>query len=326
MKKVFVTGGDGLLGIHVVEELLARGMEVTVLVQPGRRNGMLDGLSLQQAEGDLLDPALITRLVAGHDAVIHLAAFTAVFPSKGDIFWKVNVTGTDHIIEACLQNKVRRLVVCSSASVYEFGSKAQPGVEGRLRQRGTLDYIDSKQEAQLHVERAVKERGLPAIIVNPTFMIGAKDSKPSSGEFMVNVCKGNVPGYTQGGKNWVFVRDAATAVVNGLTQGRIGESYILGHENLSFQEIIGIIGEVTGKKMPRLSVPSFAILAIGRASSLFYQLTGRKVKLSYEMAKISTEGHYFSPQKAVTELGLPQTPIREAFAEAHEWFSQHGYY
>ncbi|MDP5169011.1 MAG: NAD-dependent epimerase/dehydratase family protein [Bacteroidia bacterium] len=327
MKKVFVTGGDGFLGSNLVEILIDRGYEISVLVQAGRSTGLLDALPVTQIEGDLLNREQMIDVTRGMDAIIHIAAVTDVWPSQGPIYWRVNVDGTQNIIDACLANDIGRMIHCSSASSFKFGSKANPGTEAKLTPRGhyRLDYIDSKQAGQELVIRATKEQQLRAIVVNPTFMIGPKDTKPSSGAFLVNACKGNMPALTNGGKNWVYVKDVAVAIANALTMGRIGESYILGHENLEYGDALSIISEISGCKLPSLKAPDFLIKLVGALGSLGGTLFKIRPKLSYPMARIAVEGHYFSPAKAVAELEMPQTPIRQAFAESYQWFIDHKY-
>lgn len=325
MKNVFVTGGDGFLGSNLVEDLIERGYNVTVMVQPGRSTGLLDEMNLTQVEGDLLDQQSIQDITKGQDAIIHIAAITDVWPAKAPKYWKVNVEGTQNIIDACLKNGIQRLIHCSSASGFLYGSKDQPGTEETPGTSGLLDYIDSKKKGQQIVLDAVKEKGLQAIVVCPTFMIGPKDSKPSSGAFMINAVKGNMPAYTNGGKNWVYVKDVATAIANGLTQGRVGEAYILGHENLTYFEALKVISEVSGCKLPSVKLPDVVFHAVGWLSGTAGKLFGFVPKLSYPMVIIGAQGHYFSPAKAIRELGLPQTAIKQAFEESFEWFTEHDY-
>ncbi len=327
IKKVFLTGGDGFLGSNLVEELLERSYEVTVLVQPGRSTGLLSPDSVHIVEGDLLDREQMIRETAGHDALIHIAAITDVFPSKGPHYWQVNVVGTQNMIDACLHHGMQRMVHCSSASSFRFGSKEAPGTEAAEIEVGTsgLDYIDSKLEGQRAVLRAVVESQLPALVVNPTFMIGPKDTKPSSGAFLIAAVSGKLPGYTRGGKNWVYVKDVAVGIANALAQGRIGECYILGSQNLSFGEALNLIEEATGLKVNKRQLPDYLALAAGRLGSLGSSYFGIRPKLTTPMAYISLQGHYFSPHKAIRELDLPQTPLVTAFQESYEWFREHQY-
>lgn len=325
MKNIFVTGGDGFLGSNLVDVLIERGYEVTVMVQPGRSTGLLDGLPITQVEGDLLDRSSMISLTQQMDAVIHIAAITDVWPPKHPKYWKVNVEGTENVIAACLENGIQRLVHCSSASSFQFGTKETPGTEETRSEGGLLDYVDSKKKGQEVVLQAAAEQGLEAIVVNPTFMIGPKDSKPSSGTLMINAVKGKLPAYTYGGKNWVYVKDVAVAIANALTMGRIGQAYILGHENLTYHEAFKIIAEVADCKVPGFRLPNPIFHAVGWLGSTAGKLFGFAPKISYPVAIIGSQGHYFSAAKAVEDLKLPQTPIRQAFQESYEWFVEHKY-
>ncbi|MEL6675768.1 MAG: SDR family oxidoreductase [Bacteroidota bacterium] len=327
MKKVLVTGPDGLLGSNLVRELLARNYQVRAMVQAGRKTGTLDGLDLEIVEGDLLNPDALDAAFAGVEAVIHVAALTAVWPSRSPLHHKINVEGTENVIQAALKHGVSRMVHVGSASSFGFGPKDAPGNEtspGRSA-KYQLDYIDTKLRGQEVVLEAVEEHGLPAVVVNPTFMIGAHDTGPSSGTLILAAAQGKVKAYTYGGKNWVYVKDVAVGICLALEKGRIGECYILGHENLSYREALNLIAEVVGGKKPGFGAPSFVVKAVGALGSLMSKITGKAPALSYAMAWISTDGHYFSPQKAVVELGLPQTPLKVAIAEALQWFKENGY-
>jgi dihydroflavonol-4-reductase len=139
------------------------------------------------------------------------------------------------------------------------------------------------------------------------------------------VYQGKVPGYPVGGKNYVYVGDAATAIVNALEMGNTGECYILGHENLSYQEAFTKIANVIGVKPPQLPIPPLLTKAFGGLGTVYGNLTGGTPKVSYKMARVSCDGHYFSAAKAVREIGLPQTPIDTAIRECFEWFKENGY-
>ena len=183
--KVMVTGADGVLGSNLVRVLLDRGHVVRVLQLTGTTSPTLEGLPIEQRQGNILDPDSIEACMEGMEAVIHCAASTQVFPAKNNFIRRVNVEGTNNIAEACLKLSVQRLVYVGTAN--SFGTQpdapelADEGCDYTSHVYG-LDYMDSKREAQELLVRRVAEDGLPAIVVNPTFMIGAYDSKPSSGQ------------------------------------------------------------------------------------------------------------------------------------------------
>jgi dihydroflavonol-4-reductase len=326
-KIIFVTGGDGLLGSNLVRHLLARGEAVRVMLQPGRRVQTLDGLDIERVEADLLDPEAVTRAMAGCDRVIHIAALTNVWPSRGPLYHQINVEGTRHVVAAALAHGVTRFIHVGSAASFQYGTRELPGDETRPNPRSPygLDYIDTKTRGQEVVLQAVAEQGLPALVVNPTFMIGAYDSKPSSGAMLIGIAQRKTPGYSPGGKNWVYVGDAATAICNALTMGRIGACYILGHENLSYADAFRRISAAMQVPFPSIAVPKPVILAAGAIGSLIGRITGKTPVLTWPMARIACDGHYFSPAKAVRELQMPQTPIEVAVQEASDWFRANGY-
>jgi len=166
---------------------------------------------------------------------------------------------------------------------------------------------------------------LPAVLVHPTFMLGPSDAKPTSNALLLELYRQRLPGYPPGGKNYVHVRDVAVATVNALTQGRAGESYILGHENLSYQEAFPMMARILGVPPPRWPIPAGLATLYGHACDLQARVTGQPAQLNAAMAAVANEGHYFRVQKAVRELALPQTPVAEAVQEAFHWFTTHHY-
>lgn len=325
--KILVTGADGLLGSNLVRELLSRGHQIRAFVQPGRQQKTLDGLPIEKFPGNLLNAGEVISAAAGCEAIIHCAASTAVWPIRSEIINRVNIDGTKNIIQAVYKNNIPRLVYVGTANSFGFGSKEQPGVEGNPYKSATygLDYMDSKYKAMLVVLDEVKKNSLPAIVVNPTFMFGPYDSTPSSGAMIVALYKGKVPGYTKGGRNYLCAKDAAVAIANAVTMGRTGECYILGNENLSYQQIFTKISTTIGVKPPPIAIPSVFAKLYGHIGSLMGKLTGKAPAISYPLARISADEHYYSPAKARNELGLPQTPVETGIKESFEWLKENGY-
>ena len=335
--RVLVTGANGFLGRHLVAELLRRGYRVRALVRPDRGPAAgpsalpplhalpieVCGLDLSQAAPE----AQLAEAAAGCGAIIHAAALAQVNPARNPAVWATNLGGTELALRLARRAGVARLVYVGTANVFGFGSQKQPGDETRpyAGRRYGLDYMDSKRAATDCVLAAVAGEQLPAVLVHPTFMLGPGDAKPTSGALLLALCAGRLPGYPLGGKNYVHVRDVAVATVNALTQGRVGESYILGNENLSYHEAFGLMAGVLGTAPPRWPVlpplaTCYGALCAGKAA-----LTGRPAPVNPAMVAVANDGHYFTSQKARTELSLPQTSIAQAVAEAYDWFTTHGY-
>ena len=326
--KVFLTGTSGLLGSNVLIELQKRNYEVRALFrneEDAYKHREVKDIELFM--GDITDAEAMRQGVAGCDIIIHAAADTGLWPSRSREYEQTNVQGTVNLIEAGKEAKVQRMISVSTANALGFGTKAQPGDETTLPRFAEygLGYMETKHLAQEMLLREVRENGFPGLVVNPTFMIGPHDHKPSSGRMVLAVYEGNVPGYPVGGKNYVYVGDAATAIVNAIEQGRIGECYILGNENLSYQEAFTKIAKVVGVKPPRFSIPPALTKAFGMIGSAYGTLSGTAPKVSYKMAQVSCDGHYFTAAKAVRELNLPQTPIDAAIKECFDWFRDNGY-
>jgi dihydroflavonol-4-reductase len=179
--------------------------------------------------------------------------------------------------------------------------------------------MDSKYNAYLEAMAAFKTKGMPVITVHPTFMLGPFDSKPSSGALIMEVFKKKAFAYTNGGKNVIHVRDAANAIVNALEQGRLGESYILGNQNLSYKEIFNLVSSIVGVPKPKFGLPRNLTLAYGLANNFLHWATSKHVAINYAMCKISCDEHYYSAEKAVSEIGLRQSPIDMAVKESFDW-------
>jgi dihydroflavonol-4-reductase len=325
--KVLLTGADGFLGSNITRELILQGYEVRVFVMPGRQTITLDGLKIERFEGNLLQEDDVLKAASGCDMVIHAAASTSVWPTRNEMVNRVNIGGTVNIIRAVREQKIKRLVYVGTASSFGFGSKEKPGDESRpyLSGKYNLDYVDSKHRAQQLILEAVKNEKLPAVVVNPCFMFGPYDSHPSSGAMIVAVCKGKVPGFSNGGRNYIYVKDVAKGVVNALRKGVIGECYILGNANLTYQEIFTLIAKTTESKVPTWKIPAVLTKVYGWINSMLGKISGKAPVLSLNLARIACDEHYYTPSRAIRELDLPQTPIAVAVKDAFEWLKAHQY-
>lgn len=325
--KILLTGADGLLGSNVVRELLNKKHEVTVFIEKNKTPTTLPTENITIVQGDILNSKEVSDAVSGNEYVIHCAANTNIWPTKSEIIRRVNVEGTENVIDACLEHNIERLISVGTANSFASGEIDQLGNENNNYKAFVyrLDYMDSKRLAQDLILDAVKLKGLKAIVVNPTFMIGPYDSKPSSGAMVLAVAHGKVPGFTPGGKNYINVKDAAVAIVNGLDHGRIGECYILGNENLTYQDMFNKIGVTINRKAPKRSLPAYVIKAIGKMSSIMGRAFNYTPTITHEIARLSCENHYYSSEKAVKELKLPQTPIENGVRECYNWFLSNNY-
>jgi len=325
--KVLVTGAKGLLGSNVVRTLLSQGYDdISVLLRNDKDpTPTLDGLKLTRYYGDICVPESLDEAFQGMDYVIHCAGKTGLNPARGIEYWRVNRDGTMNVVEAVLKHKVKRLIHVGTANSFGAGSPRNPGTEmSTYNNQNGFDYVNAKRQAQEMILEAVDKRGLPAVIVNPTMMIGPYDSRPSSGVLILALYQRRIPACSPGGRNYVGVKDAAVATVNALTMGQIGECYILADENLSFREAYNRISHVIGVRAPRINLPAIFVKAFGWANSLLSKVFGYTPNITKEIAAVSCHHAYYSGEKAHRELKMPFTPFEEAVEECYAWFETHG--
>ena len=325
--KVLLTGADGFLGSNLIPELVSRGHSVRAMVQTGRNHATIADQPVEIVPGDLLDSTTVYPAVEGCDAVIHTAASTSIWPRRSSLVRRINIDGTRIVLDAARRARVKRLVHVGTANSFEHGTLDAPGDEtGRyVADRFGLDYMDSKYIAHRLVEAAVTRGDVPAIEVNPTFMFGPYDRAPGPGKIILRVCRNEVPGAAAGGKNCVAVKDVAVAITNALEMGRIGESYILGNKNLSYNELFNTIAGAVGGTVPQRVFPNWIVRLTGLAMSISGFVKRIEPRVSSPMARISCSSFYYTAAKAVRELQLPQSPIEDGIRAAYEWFLAHGY-
>ena len=320
--KVFITGANGLLGCNVVRELLREGHEVRILVRPGANLAGLKGVDCEIVYGDLLNEDLLIMSTLGFDVVIHAAANTSQWPTDVKYYETINLKGTEKVVNAVKKNRIPKLIHVSTANTFGFGTKEDPGTEISPYCFETLGsgYITSKYLAQQLVLDEVKKHGLPAVLVNPTFMIGPYDARPSSGRIIRMGLRKKIQVFPSGGKNFIHVKDAAIAICNAIHLGKPGECYLLAHENLTYKEFYAKVNRVADQHPVQARLPDFLVKSAGIAGSVFEWITGKPVSLNKVNAALLMIGNYYSGAKAVEQLKMPQTPVEMAIREAIEWW------
>lgn len=320
--KVLVTGADGVLGNNLVRELIERNYEVTTLILDGTNPKTLNGLNIQKIYGNILNIRDLKFAMKGIDIVIHCAACTNVWPARADYINQVNIKGTENIIEACLATRIKKIIYVGTANSFGFGDLETPGNEFNAYRSDKygLDYMDSKMKAQKIILSAVHHKKLPAVVVNPTYMIGPFDSKPSSGAMILALFNKKIPGFPPGGKNFINVKDVAVGIANAIEMGRIGECYILGNKNLTFKEIFNKISDVIGCSVPQVNMPGGLIILYGHINSRMAKIFQFTPSVTKELSIISCDNHFYSSAKAVKYLKLPQTPLETGIRECFIWF------
>lgn len=321
-----VTGGNGFVGCHVVRALVARGDRVRVLAREGADLTVLRGVDCEMVKGDLRDRDSVQRAAAGCFEIYHVAADYRLWVLDEEPMYQSNISGTRNVLEAARSAGVNRIVHTSTV-----GALGVPeGGVGREDTPVTLDdmpgpYKRSKFLSERDALAAASE-GLPVVIVNPSTPVGPFDHKPTpTGRIIVDFLNRRMPAYLDTGLNLVDVEDCARGHLLAAERGRVGEKYILGNANFTLSEIGRLLSEIAGSRAPRARIPyAVAWLAAG-CMEVAARVTGTTPRVPLTAVRMARKRMFFSSAKAVRELGLPQTDVRTALAEAADWFSEHGY-
>jgi dihydroflavonol-4-reductase len=327
-RPALVTGATGFLGANVVRALLAHGEAVRVLVRAASDRTNVEGLPVEIATGDLRDPAAVREAVRGCRRVFHVAADYRFWARDPRELYDSNVGGTTNVLEACEREGVERVVYTSTVGTIGLAALPAPCDETTPLAPGQLTshYKRSKHAAE-EVALRCAARGLPVVVVNPSAPVGAWDVKPTpTGQILLDFARGRMPAFVDTGLNIVHARDVAEGHWLAAEKGRAGERYILGHANLTLAEILAELAAITGRRAPRVRLPYAVAWTAGAAcTAVSTWITRRPPAVALEAVRMSRRRMFFDPGKAIRELSLPQTAVRQAFADAMAWFQERGY-
>lgn len=339
-----VTGATGLVGNNLVRRLCADGARPRALVRsrggaPGSRRE-LAGVDVQVVDGDLAAGPL-AELVRDTDVVVHAAANVWVGTTGGEEMERVNVGGTRLVCEAMLAEVARRaevagragatpaplrLVQVSSVDALGLGTREAPANEDTAPREAEANvaYVATKRAADRVVREAIT-RGLDAVFVYPTYMIGPWDWRPSSGKMVLEIARGKGLFAPAGGNNFVDVRDVVEGLLRVARDAPSGSAWVLGNENLSYREAWTRMARVVGARAPLGELPRWIGLTAAAFLELPLALGLREGEINPATTRMSFLPHYFDPTRARTTFALPSTPLETAVADAWAWFQANGY-
>jgi dihydroflavonol-4-reductase len=324
MKTAFVTGAAGFVGSNVVRDLLAHDWRVRVLV---RTSGppALAGLDVESVTGDLFMPGLAEAL-RGCDALFHVAARYSLWRRDRDDVLRTNVEGTRNVLRAAREAGVPRAV--HTSSVAAIGVR-HGGIADETYQSPYGKLVGVYKKSKFLGEQAAREAaaaGQDVVIVNPSTPIGPWDVKPTpTGEIVLRFARGAMPAYVDTGLNLIDVRDCAAGHRLAYERGVAGERYILGNLNLGLRDIFVRLARITRRSVPRLRVPQAVPLVYAAIGEYLLAPLGFKPDVALESVRMAKGQMYYDARKAVSDLGLPQSDVTVALADAVQWFSEHGY-
>lgn len=317
MKKVCVTGATGLLGTNVIIKLLQNGYSVTALVR--KKSSWLgeENENLKLVETDLSSD--ISAHLINTDCFIHIAAETRQNLINYDEYRKVNYETVVNLFTHAELAGIKRFLFVSTTNTLGFGNTTFWGSEKapQIYPFTHSLYAQSKLAAEDYLLK--NHKNTDVIIVNPTFMIGAYDSKPSSGKIIFWTWKKKLVFYPKGGKNFVHAEDAANGILNAIEKGKSGEKYLLANENLSYREFFTKINRITNQNPIMIAIPNRVLSFLGWIGDSLRKLK-IKTNLSTSNMKALQICNYYSNRKSVEELGIQYQPIDKAIEDAVQYF------
>ncbi len=324
-RTAFVTGGTGFIGANLVRLLLQQGYAVRALVRPSSSLDNLQNLPVELIKGDLAD-ANLAAAMQGCQALFHVAAHYSLWQTEQEALYRHNVLGTRSVLAAARQAGVERVVYTSSVAAIGVGSGGAVVDETHQSPVEKLvgHYKKSKYWAEQEAVKAI-QAGQAVVIVNPSTPVGPCDIKPTpTGDIILRFLRRQMPAYVETGLNLIDVRDVAWGHLLALERGRVGERYILGHENLSLKQLLELLATITGLPAPQRSVPPWLPLTVAWVDEKVLAPLGKTPSVPLDGVRMSQQAMYYDASKAVRELGLPQTPIPIALKDAVDWFLARG--
>jgi dihydroflavonol-4-reductase len=324
---VLVTGASGFVGSAVARALLAQGRQVRVLLRQSSDRRNIENLDVEVLLGGLDDPKALAAASSGCFAVYHVAADYRLWVRDSAPLYAANVEGTRLVMEAALQARVARVVYTSSVATLGWNAGGRPADESTPSVLSDMigHYKRSKFMAEEVVKTLVRERKLPAVIVNPSTPVGPRDIKPTpTGRLVVEAASGRMPAFVDTGLNLVHVDDVAAGHLLAESKGKAGERYILGGEDLTLAEILRIIAEIVKRRPPKIEIPIAALWPVAWLAEGWAYLTGAEPFTTRDGLRMARHRMFFSSAKAERELGYRPRPAREGLADAINWFRQAG--
>jgi dihydroflavonol-4-reductase len=297
-----------------VRLLAKRGDDLRLTRRRRSRWENLEGIEAETVDCDVLDKAAVRRALKDVDRVFHVAGVVSMRPTETERMFDVNVRGTRTVLEECLRAGVERVVLTSS--VASIGP-AKPGGTADERQLFTaghlgIPYVNSKHEAEVEAIR-MAARGLPLVVVNPAWAFGRGDVYARTTSIVRRYLLRRIPAYVPGALNVVDVEDVARGHVLADERGAVGERYILGNRNYTFDRLFADLARFSGVEPPALRLSTGVALRIAQAA-------GSRSPLSVQEVRIGSQWWTYRNTKAKRELGWNPSPHEDTIEATVQWY------
>ncbi len=321
--KVFVTGAGGFIGSHLVELLVEKGHDVVCLLyEKDRVNNLSKSLPVKREVGDVRDFSFVKRAMKGCDWVFHLAAAMNSPKNTFQDFFSTNVEGTRNVMEAAIQNGVKKVVHVSSIVTIKEDAKK---VDERHIHSGQFD--GGYSLTKFLGEKIAFEHGatgLPVVVVNPTVVYGPR-AHALTDFFKLHIePKIRFLGFATGQLNMIYVKDTVQGILLAMERGRQGHKYILGGPETTIGQFVSLLDKLTGNKRPVIKIPEYMIDIGSTVLPPVFSIFGKKFPLLKPQVNAMKRGSAVDIAKAKKELGIPITPLEKGVSETLQWYKETG--
>ncbi len=315
--RILVTGAGGFLGSHVARALIGRGHAVRALVRKGRPTAAIDGLGIEQVEGDLTDEPSLGRACRDVEGLIHCAARMGYWSGQNELQRAVNVEGTSALLRAAHRAKVGRIVHVSSIATVGFSRDGTALDETHVWTPRALkiNYVTTKHESE---ERAFAAAwaGMDVVVVNPCMITGPRfDGRAPSG-LLVNTAQGRTRWMPPGGMSLADIADVAEGCVLAFERGTKGERYILGGHNVAWKALHEEVARIAGVAPPHRNVPVFAARTLELGARMLDVVHLSRPPWTPEIFRTWGLYGFVDSKKAREKLGYTFRPLDETIRRA----------
>jgi dihydroflavonol-4-reductase len=322
---VLITGASGHIGANLVRALIAKGQPTRCLVHTNTRP--IEGLDTVRVSGNVCDIESLYRAFEGIDTVYHLAANISLSMDGWERLEQINVIGTRNVVEACLKTGVRRLVHFSSIHAFQREPLSRPVDELNplVSSLKNPPYDRSKAGGTREVKKGI-EKGLDAVTIHPTAVIGTYDYQPSYlGEAILMMASGKLPALVPGGYDWVDVRDVTMGAITAAEKAPTGAAYLLGGEWVSMCDLAAVIADLVGNKIGKFVCPLWLANIGAVYFKVMSKVNGKQPLYTSMSLKALQDNRKISHEKAARELGYKPRSLRDTLEDTLRWFRENGY-
>ncbi len=330
---VFVTGGTGFLGAHLLYHLLKKGENVKALRRPESENDLLERVfgfytgnaqelidKIEWIEGDLLDIYSLEEVLNDVSTIYHSAAIVSFQPGDKNQMMHTNIRGTANLVNIAIEKKIKRF--CHVSSIAAIGradnSKTIDEQTTWRASKRNSSYAVSKYGAEREVWRGIEE-GLNAVILNPSIILGPGEINSGSGKLIATILNG-LKFYTSGVNGYIDVRDVVRAMIMLADSNISGERFVVSAENILYKNLFAMISGKLGKSPPTYKASKLMGEIVWRLEHIKGKLTGSKPLITKETANTAANIYKYSNKKIVDQLNFQFIPIQQTINEACDYY------